>query len=339
MALRFMDGFDHYTIPADLPRKYTAYNDSGSSIGLSAVTGRRAGSNALTLRISIDYISLTLDDQGTWIMGFAINFSGTETAEFLKFFDNTNNAQATVALNSAGLLQLYRGSSSTLLATANTAIPINTWAYVEVKLSIAASGGVFEARINEQVVATYTGNTKQSSTLATACRFQFIGRSTKYAIDDIYLCDGTGTINNGYLGDCRVDALKPVGSGTYAEFTPQGAASNWDCVDEATYDADATYNATNVVGKRDSFDCSNLTSITGAIYGVQLATMARKDDAGTRALRSLTRVGGSDYEGATQPVTTDYRYYTQVVEQNPNAAAAWTDTAINAAEFGYKVQA
>jgi len=337
MALRFMDGFDHYAVPADIPRKYTSYNDSGSSIGLTGITGRRAGSTALQLRVSIDYVSLTLDDQQTWIVGFAVNLSGSEGTDLVRFYDNTGAVQAALAISSGGMLQLYRGG--TLLATATTALAINTWAYIETKLTIADSGGVFEARLNESVVVTFTGDTKQSSTINTANRIYFVGRGSKNAIDDLYICDGTGTVNNGYLGDCRVDSLKPVGVGTYAEFTPQGAASNWDCVDEVPYDVDATYNATNVTGKRDSFDCSNLAAIAGAISGVMLSIMARKDDAGSRSLRSLTRVGGADYEGATIPVGTDYRYALQVVEQNPNTSTAWTDTAINGAEFGYKLQA
>lgn len=337
MALRFIDGFDHYAVPADISRKYTSYSDSGGSIGLTGITGRRAGSTALQFRISVDYLSLTLDDQPTWIVGFAVNLAGSESTDLVRFHDNTGAVQAALAISSGGMLQLYRGT--TLLATATTALPINTWAYLEARLTIADSGGVFEARLNESVVVTFTGDTKQSATLSTANRIYFVGRGSKNALDDLYICDGTGAVNNGYLGDCRVDALKPVGPGAYTEFTPQGAANNWDGVDEVPYDTDATYNATNVIGKRDSFDCSNLAAITGAIAGVQLAIMARKDDAGSRSLRSLTRVGGADYEGATIPVGTDYRYALQVVEQNPATSTAWTDTAVNGAEFGYKLQA
>lgn len=337
MALRFMDSYDHYSVPSEIQKKYTAYNDSGGGVGLQSTTGRRAGSTALMLRVSIDFLSVTLDDQSTWIVGAAINLNGSETTDLIRFYDNTGALQAVLGVTSAGMLTLYRGS--TLLATATSnAIPLNTWVYLEVKLTIADSGGTFEARVNESVAVTFSGDTKQSSTLSTANRIYFVGRGTHNSLDDLYICDGTGSVNNTYLGDSRIDVLSPVGVGNYAEFTPNGAASNWDCVNENPDDADSTYNSTNVTGKRDTFDCSNLTSVTGTIAGIQLNYFARKDDAGSRGIRSLTRVSSTDYEGSTIPIGTDYRYAMQIVEQNPNTSSAWTDTAINAAEFGYKLQ-
>jgi hypothetical protein len=110
-------------------------------------------------------------------------------------------------------------------------------------------------------------------------------------------------------------------------------------VDEQPNDADTSYNYTNVTGKRDSFDCTNLSAVSGSIFGVQVALSARKDDAGSRTIRSLTRISSTDYEGASKNLSTDYRFCLQIMEQNPNTTAAWADTEINAAEFGYKLQA
>lgn len=80
-----------------------------------------------------------------------------------------------------------------------------SWNFIEVKLTIADSGGSFEVRINESVWVTFTGDTKQSSTLATANRIILYSRSSDCGIDDLYICDGTGSVNNTYLGDARVD--------------------------------------------------------------------------------------------------------------------------------------
>jgi hypothetical protein len=78
---------------------------------------------------------------------------------------------------------------------------------------------------------------------------------------------------------------------------------------------------------------------SGSIFGVQVNMVARKDDAGGRTLRSLTRISSTDYEGMSQNIGTDYRDYRQIIEQNPNTSATWTESDINGAEFGYKVQA
>lgn len=341
MALRFIDGFDHYSIPSQIPLKYNSYNDSGGSSGITTMTGRRSGSTALLFRISSDFVGLTFDPQSTWIIGFGLYMLSTETAELLRFTDSDGTIQAAVSIGNDGTIRVHRGSysSGTLLATSSNSLPILTWNYIEVKLTIADSGGNFEVRVNESTWINFTGDTKQSSTLATAVRLQVWGRSSDNAIDDLYVCDSTGSINNSFLGDVRVDTVRPIGVGNYSEFSKQGSASNWDNLDDTTIDSDSTYNYSNTVGQRDTLDCGNLPAITGSIFGVQVNMSARKDDAGGRTLRSLTRVSSTDYEGASQNVGTDYRVYRQVIEQNPNTTAAWTESEINTAEFGYKVQA
>lgn len=341
MALRFIDGFDHYAIPSQIPLKYTSYNDSGSSIGITTMTGRRAGSTALFFRTSSDFIGMTFDPQSTWIIGFALYMVSTETTELLRFTDETGTIQGALSIGNDGTIRVYRNSvtSGTLLATSTNALPILTWNYIEVKLTIADSGGNWEVRVNESTWLNFTGDTKQSATLSTATRIQIWGRGSDNGIDDLYICDGTGSANNSFLGDVRIDTVRPIGAGNYSEFSKQGSASNWDNLDDTTLDSDSTYNYSNTVGQRDTLDCGNLPAITGGIFGVQVNMAARKDDAGGRTFRSLTRVSGTDYEGDSQNVGTDYRYFRQIIEKNPNTTAAWTESEINTAEFGYKVQA
>jgi hypothetical protein len=342
MALRFIDGFEHYAIPSQIPLKYTSYNDSGGSSGITTMTGRRAGSTALLFRISSDFVGVTLDAQsphGSWVLVFICSRPKLQSLCDLLIVRVLFKRQylSVMMEPSDCIAALYLGAHCWRQST--NSLPILSWNFIEAKLTIADSGGTFEVRVNESVWVTFTGDTKQSSTQSTAVRIQIYGRGSDNAIDDLYICDGTGSTNNNYLGDVRVDTVRPIGAGNYAELSRQGSASNWDNVDDTIIDSDSSYNFSNTVGQRDTLDCGNLPSITGSIFGVQLNIAARKDDAGSRTLRSLTRVSSTDYEGASQNVGTDYRVYRQILEQNPNTAAAWTESQINTAEFGYKVQA
>jgi hypothetical protein len=204
MALRFIDGFDHYAIPSQIPLKYTSYNDSGSSIGITTMTGRRAGSTALFFRTSSDFIGMTFDPQSTWIIGFALYMVSTETTELLRFTDETGTIQGALSIGNDGTIRVYRNSvtSGTLLATSTNALPILTWNYIEVKLTIADSGGNWEVRVNESTWLNFTGDTKQSTTLSTATRIQIWGRGSDNGIDDLYICDGTGSANNTFSAMC-----------------------------------------------------------------------------------------------------------------------------------------
>lgn len=339
--LRFLDSFDHYAIPAGLAYKYNSYSDTTGVNGMGSVTGRRSGSSALAIRASADFIGITLDSQPTWIVGFAIYLLGTETAELLRFNDQDGTTQLSVQITNAGLIQLWRGGTSgTLLATSATAIGITAWIFVEAKCTIADSGGSFEVRVNETVMVTYSGDTKQSSTLASAIRIQLFGRSSDYYVDDLYICDGTGSVNNTYLGDIRVDALRPVGAGTYADFTRSTGANNWDNVDDTTIDAETTYNYSNTVGHKDTFDCANLTALPATIYGMQMNVAARKDEAGGRSIKTVQRIGSTDYDGSSVlGMGTSYTVLRQIYETSPATSAAYTESEINGAEFGYKVNA
>ncbi|MGD9649630.1 MAG: hypothetical protein AB7U41_02450 [Dongiaceae bacterium] len=337
MALRFIDGFEHYTIPADLTQKWNSYNQATTSTPIGSNAGRRADSTALRIRNDQDWVSITFDNQSTWYVGFAMYLFGNETSDLIRFYDSDGNTQCYVNLTSAGIFQLYRGT--TLIASSSNSIPNGSWNYIEVQLSIANSGGVFEVRVNEQVWVSFTGDTQQSSTNTLANRIILYGRDVHVAYDDLYICDGVGSTNNTYLGDVRIDTVRPNGAGNYADFSRQGGATNWENVDDTLIDADSGYNYSNTVGHKDSFDCANLPSIAGTIFGVQVSLGARKDDAGSRTLRALTRLASTDYEGSDLAPGTDYRFFRHIWEQNPNTSAAWTEAQINGAEFGYKVQA
>lgn len=337
MALRFIDGFDHYAIPAQMLLKYTGV----SNTQITSMTGRRAGSTAIKMYNGGDKFWLTLDDQPTWIVGFAFyaDSNSSNSSKTLQLVDSTSSVQLTMNILS-GVIQLYRGDNGTLLVSSAQTLQAGQWNYIEVKATIADSGGVFEVRVNEQVWATYTGDTKYSSTLANARTIRFCTASwVNTGIHDLYICDGTGSVNNSYLGDVRVDTVRPVGAGALTQFSPQGGSVNWENVDDATTDGDTTYNVSDTIGQIDTFDCANLPAIGSVISGIQVNLMTRKDDAGSRTLRGVMRIASTNYEGADIVLTTDYHVCRQVWDQNPATAAAWTEAAINGAEFGYKVQA
>ncbi len=341
MTLRFVDGFDHYAIPSQVPLKYATHTiTTTGSNSMTTMAGRRSGSTALFFRAA-DYISQTFDPQQTWIVGFGLYLLSNESAELIRFNDEAGTIQASVGINADGTIRVTRASfsSGTTLATSANAMPVLSWNYIEVKLTIADSGGIFQVRVNESMWIDFTGDTKQS-TFESANRILIYGRGTDCAIDDLYICDGSGSLNNDFLGDVRVDTVRPIGDGYHTEFSRQGGSSNWENVDDpTTIDEEATYNYSNTIGHRDVLDCGNLPSVTGSIFGVQVNMTARKDDAGGRTMRALTRVDGSDYEGASLNVGTSYRTFYDIFEKNPDTDAAWVEGEINIAEYGYKVHA
>jgi hypothetical protein len=336
MALRFTDGFDHYAT-ADLSLKYSA----SRSTTIGSTYGRYGSSGALLEPGG--YIQRTIDDQGTWIVGFAFKPMAyfSSAVALIRFYDSADAVQNTVSITSAGLIALYSGDQSTLLATSSVApFTLGSWSFVECKTVISDTGSL-EVKVDGTSIVSYSGDVQASATLSTAQKIRInqagSGSANSY-LDDLYILDGTGSLNNDFIGPMRIKTIYPSGAGTTKQFTGVGDTTNtYLNVAETPANEDTSYNYANTAGMIDSFVCSDI--FPGTVYGVNSNLRARKDDSDTRTFAALTRSGGTDYAGTTQTLTSSYANYSQVWETNPNTSAAWTASEVNAAEFGYKVVA
>ena len=230
---------------------------------------------------------------------------------------------------------LHNGSG-TQLAIGTTPYPASTWWYFEFKISISATVGTVELRINgsssAEAIATSV-NTGTTSINAVGWEW-YNGLGT--SLDDIYVIDtatGSSPTTN-FLGDVRVETIFPDGNGSNTAWT--GTFTDWD--DTTTIDSDTTYAASATPGDRETSTLNNMSISAGTVYAVQTCLAARKDDAGARTIAPVIRIGGVDYDGATAPALgTSYADYTQLYDRLDPAGNAWTITTVNGMEAGAKV--
>lgn len=336
MALRFIDSGGDYYSTAQILRKWPGGATTGGSV--NAAGGRR-GTNGLNMTNATYH--KPLDAQGTWICGLAFlldNAPFNAGLVLIALYDGvTEQMSLRVELTSAKLIVSRNG---TTLATSAAALSLDVFNYIEFKVLISDTVGTYEVRVNGVNVLSGSGADTKFTANATAdsVRFSVAGTNGTNIADDIYICDGTGAANNNFLGDVRVDAKFPDGAGNSTGMTPS-AGSNFQCVDETTANDDTDYVQSDVATTKDTYTFGDITHVPVAIFGVQINMTARKDDAGARSIASVVRSGGADTDGATQALSTTYAQYQQIIEKDPNTAAAWTKTALNAAEFGAKVAA
>ena len=351
MSLLFMDSFDHY-ITADLQEKWNAlYLPDGSTLSVSATNGRRS---TASLRFSISgnntrgTITKTVGASGAVaILGFAFrptNVAGSGRAAIATIW-NTTTLLATLSLNSDGTLSVIRGdhSSGAVLGT-TSALTLNVFTYIEWKVTLSASVGTHDVRFNGITAMTpLTGQNTASMTTWNTFELgqrnfgnSWPGGAMSVDYDDLYASDGSGASPwNGFLGDCRVDAGVPSGAGASAQWTPS-AGSNYQNVDDAAPDDDATYNETTTVGHVDTFVVPDAASAGATIRGVQVNLSAKKTDAGECTIAPVVRHSSTNYVGADIAPATAYANLTGVFQTNPGTSAAWVEADFNAAEFGYK---
>jgi hypothetical protein len=336
MALLFMDGFDHYLL-ADASMKYnTATLAAGSA--MSTTAGRRSGGCVVFGGGAVFGKNLNTN-ASTLVAGAAFSFDNfSDSRKILSFFDGATEQMTLRQNTTTGTLSVYRGA--TLLATSTLSLGASAYNYIEFLCTFHGSTGVYTVKVNGATWITGTGANTISSANAYA-NWAYIGNVSStvggmYA-DDYYVCDGTGSTNNTFLGDVRIDTLYPDGDGNYSQFTTSSGSTHYTLVDEATPNtSDYVYDGTT--GHKDSYTFANLPSLTGTVFGVQASASLYKDDAGSISARLLARSSTTNVTGATRALNNTPTYYSTVFETDPNGAITWTQSSVNAAEFGVEVQ-
>jgi hypothetical protein len=337
MSLRYFDGFDFYAT-GDLAARY---NIATGGFFVYPTSGRfNTGAVGNALAGGGDKLSKFFGEQPTWIVGFCYRFVYSGYATILCSLANASGNQVELRLDANSYVQIT--ANGTVLATGTTSLLPNTWYYLELKATISKTcppnscvariGGVVEV-----TVPAGSNTDPQNTGTASRVTLNYDNFRTQQLYDDFYVLDGSGTHNNDFLGDVRVETLLPNAQGVYQDFAVSGAASNFQAVNEPTQNGDTSYVYASQVGKTDTYRFPNLVSNPDAIAGMQLITIVRKDDAGSHAMKGVVRIGGTDYLGVEQGVQDSYCYLTTAYELNPATGLPWDGTAVNGVEAGFRI--
>jgi hypothetical protein len=347
MALLFIDGFDHYD-PQALDPSGFPWLARGKAAYLSPaatrIPGRRPSSYALRLPAGPGggYVKNLEAGRTSLIIGAAVRvapFQNTgDEPVLLGVRDTTTQVAHLVKIGEDGRIKLYRRQygSDQHISTSVVTAPVRGWHYVELQVVQGTSNGTLNVRVNGVLAITLSAqNTIQyGGQLLTAFAGSVPGQACPVTVDvdDLYMADTSGTINNTFLGDVRIDALKAQANGALAQWTVEGAASAWEAVSD---DDEATAIRAATAGLRQSFDVEALPVMSSpAIYGAQVTLLARKTDAGTGSVRGLVKSGAQIAVSTDLTLQEQLAWHTAMFERNPNGNVQWTESAFNAAEFG-----
>ena len=332
--LKFSDGFDHYAPQAATAATITSYlqaagytvnNPTNSTFAL--VPGTDAGSSGLKMTImasSATPPSLSYSLQSTQsLVAFGFGFRGSQSR--LRF------------CRLAGIVDLEWDTTTGKMKIGSElgqdVIIMNAWWYIEIEVDKAAS----EVRVyaNDVLQLTvplppgvandYTITWGMSSVSPVAAVME---------IDDFYISDNEGTLNNSRLGPIAIITRAPT-----ADVTKQ-----WDVVGSQSSDhyriaaqldpgrAGAPYLQANVEGKTDTFTSNTVMPNDNTIFAVSLVSFAKKGDLDDRQLgMTISTTNGS--EEKTVPLTEAYRYRQAIFEQAPGGVA-WNRNRVESSEFG-----
>lgn len=345
MALVFGDSFDHYAL-ADILKKWSSVNSMANS-AISADYALAPHSMGLLLAGNNgSYYDKTLGTTlETFIAGTWFRTGITSTASVIMSFLDGATEHVSVRYDATGKITFTR--NGTVLATSANALSINTWYHVETKVTIGdaadSPSGAYEVRVDGTStgwIASATGadtrnaGNKSISNVRIHTRGVNDASTANHRYQDYYILSTSGSTANDFLGPCRFQVMRPIGSGTTAEWTGS-YTDNWQNVADQVPDSDTTFNQSNVTGTTDQFSMSNVPS--GTIHAIQHVIVARKDAGAARQIRPVTRISGTDYNGTTVSLSASYAFITEPVSVSPATSNAWTDTEVNALEGGYEL--
>lgn len=335
MALRFMDGFDHYQPNSDndLLAKWSSRSNTVSA----PVSGRLGGQ---AMQLTDRNVTKIIDAQGTWIVGFAVRFVTSVATSSNSFFELQDGGTCQVGLLvNSGKISIHRNGS--IIATGTKTLSPNVWYFVEFKATINSSGGTAECRLDGVVEVSYSGDTNSTANnTADRIYLQDTTNQPGTYFDDLYVLDGTGSSPyQDYLGDCRIETIFPNGNGNSSQFTGSDGNStdNYLLVDDTTdADDDSTYVETSTVNNKDTYTYGDLASTSGTVYAVAVNPWWRKTDAGTRQACTVARTSGTEVDSGNVTLATGYTLYQNIRTTKPGGGS-WTISDVNASEFGIKV--
>lgn len=208
------------------------------------------------------------------------------------------------------------------------------WHWLEIKVTISDTVGEITIQVDEVQVFTATGLDNRNDAGGVFVNQIDLrndnGTDTLYDVDDMIVHTEAD-----FIGDIRIENLRPDGDGSQSSFTPLGGGTNSVEVDETPGpDDDTSHVESSTVGHQDLYTMDNMVGTGTTIFAVQAKAYARKDDAGARSIILLARENATTGSGATQTLITTYEWFNEIFELNPDTTAAWTLSEVNAMEIG-----
>lgn len=323
-----MDSFDHY---ADVGLKYSDYSNATISL-----TAGRYGTAGVDMDVpGGSFLRVDLDNQNGYAVGLAYYRNAVASGEDLiaLYGDSSGSSrQVGLTVNPSGTLSVT--SSGSIILTTSKVIAPNSWYYVEFLASIGLSNSVY-VYVNGNGWGSASGAVTQTLGYNTASSIYLGGAGRPY-LDDVYINDTSGSINNSVWGDTRIEAVMPDGDGFWQQWDLSTGSQGWALLDNNPYNA-GQYLSSGSLGDKFTVLMADPVASTGDMKSVQFSYLASKNDITTRETRHFIRLpSSSEYPDVTNTMTDSPVYYRTIWQNRPDNVA-WNVTTLSESQFGVEV--
>src|SRR5262249_6030062 len=149
--------------------------------------------------------------------------------------------------------------------------------------------------------------------------------------DLIYIDGQAGDGLSDFIGDKRVYAFDPNGTGDTFDFTRTGGSSNANALTLA--DGDTSYAEDSTVGHRFLLTTGSVPSSLSGILAAGVDLYARKTDAGARAMDATLKISGTHYDSSDISLGDSYAVQRKSWVTNPATSSAFTQSDVAGLQF------
>jgi hypothetical protein len=287
------------------------------------------------------------------IIGAAYRFTAP-FHELYEIWDAANHVVDVTLTNTGSIkITMFGGTPPPFVESAVDVWRQDQWHYIEVDCTISSSMSGSNTHYTLLACQAYVdgglvidsalGLGGANAALATPYKWTFMDITptgdAAGVMDDFYVCDGSGAApHNAPLGDMRIDVIRPNGAGAATAWTPTGAASNWDAVNDLTPDGDTTKVSAATAALSDLYALEDI-STGNTVVGAQILVNARRTAEGFATVTPLLRHAGVTTGLTSQPLSTSYYYQArQCFVAMPNGDPL-TDAHVNALQAGVRREA
>jgi hypothetical protein len=352
MAQLYVDSFSIYAT-ADIPTRWPG-GTGGGIIGppVTPPPGAQSGTTVFDATGTAAVYSTNYGNVSRYILGFQYyrnSTSGAGTVCGLMNAVSLSNNEASVVLQMSSTGTFITDGQQNTLAT-GPVVPYHEWNQFEIDFQQGLTGTANIYVYMNGNPTPFMSAVGVSTTYAVANYF-FLGRPNQTNFPafnqdngqfaSLYVFDGVGSIPRFNAPLAPQGLGNPVmafgvanAPGAVSAWTPVGAGTVWQAIDQIPQDGDTTYAESSTVGQ--AYQCPFTALPTAAsVISVQLSTYARQDAAGTRALQTGFYNGGTyGYSGNNLFLGSSYNYYEDEYMVNPVTGLAWTPASLSGMQYG-----
>ena len=335
MAIVWMDGPDHYGTNGALLTQ-GVYGDAKVSLVANSGPGGVGHTFLFSTNANGGILRKVLPGERT-LVGAGTRFykgylpSGNRVTCLFTFRDIFNQDIGALYVISTGALQYVRYPDNVVLVTTDPVITAQSWRHIECRVEFGSgTGGSLAIGVDSVTIVDIDSINTGASPCAQVCQgpHGYAGGNECYT-RDFYLWDATGDYNNsGMQGDRQVITSFPTADGPEDDWAPSVGTHGWSILKNNPPD-DGVYVSADAAEDLSNFETDDIDTDITSISACMLVGRFAKSDAGLGTIKMTFDSEGDVSPATEKALSTEFTYYSQIVERDPHTDLKWTPFGVN----------